>query len=87
MNKSKNATKVPKKVLLLGNIKGDGLKSMELVKKEYEKNYAYAKVLTPELFVSRRFTRLILYPIIAFFHRGYDVYPVSYTHLTLPTSG
>lgn len=72
------------RILLLGNVTNGDSKSMELVLNEYTQNFNYAKVVVPKVFFCSKFFKLFIYPLVAFFYRGYDGYHVvdhSYGHI------
>ncbi len=74
-----------KKILLLGNVIGDGCKSMELVLNEYRHNYNYSKIIMPSpRIINPKLYKIFIYPIRLIFNRGYDIYHIvdhSYGHL------
>lgn len=73
-----------KKILLVGNIKSDGSKSMELVLREIKTGLSYVDSIEPETRFPSLFYKLFFYPIRIFFKRGYDIYHIidhSYGHL------
>jgi len=72
------------RILFLGNIRGDGSKSMHLVLKELMPKFTSAKAIEPTLRTGVLFYKLFIYPLRLLPKRNYQIYHIidhSYGHL------